>query len=564
MGYGSKKCEIDTRKRALVYVRVSTDKQADKGIAIPTQTDACLAKIKALDFECDPAFDIYKDEGYSGLGMTKRSGLLSLLNRCKQDKTIKAVVVYELSRISRNQYDSIFIRNELKKKNISIVSTTEQITDDPMGDAMAGMLTVMNEFSSSQTRQRVTDNMMSKAMKGDWPGKAPFGYMNKQEKVSTGRVKAWVEINQEEASWVSKAFEYYASGSYSLDSLVSKLKEEGFPENKIQGGNLSKSFLWAMLRRKFYIGRFEWAKYEGPGNHEIFLDKNLFLQVQQLLDLQNKGADRTRKYESFTKAICFCGECGSRMTLEKHKTSIGRDILYLRCMKAKKGKKIACNQSYGHEEMYVDQISEILKNIQIPPHLVVKLKARIKEIFNDDEKLNEATKNDIEKNLAKLNIKKRNLINMMLDKEYQTDSDRSLYEETRRELAIEEIRLKSELEKSNSRIGDTLRLVDLAIALASNIYNTFKRTKDDNLRGLLARTLFKRIEITDKKISSFELNSPLDYLCRSQFKKISSLVQFEQDIVCGLNPTLFEFFTQLHISPIQLRNLERCKETFEW
>ncbi len=204
MGRKSNKYEIDTRKKALVYVRVSTDKQADKGIAIPTQTDASIAKIATMGLECDPNFDIYKDEGYSGLGMTKRSGLLSLLNRCKQDKNVKAIVVYELSRLSRNQYDSAFIRNELKKKNISIISTTEQITDDPMGDAMAGMLTIMNEFSSSQTRQRVTDNMMSKAMKGDWPSKAPFGYINKQEKVSTGRVKAWIEVNHENSTYQSK------------------------------------------------------------------------------------------------------------------------------------------------------------------------------------------------------------------------------------------------------------------------------------------------------------------------------------------------------------------------
>ncbi|MEN9582381.1 MAG: hypothetical protein RL641_335 [Candidatus Parcubacteria bacterium] len=533
MSHGSSKNDIDTRKRALVYVRVSTDKQADKGIAIPTQTDASIAKIAVLGLECDANFDIYKDEGYSGLGMTKRSGLLSLLNRCKQDKNIKAVVVYELSRLSRNQYDSAFIRNELKKKNISIISTTEQITDDPMGDAMAGMLTVMNEFSSSQTRQRVTDNMMSKAMKGDWPNKAPFGYINKQEKVSTGRVKAWVEINHEDSSWVIKAFKYYASGSYSLDSLLIKLKSEGFPENKLRGTKLTKSFLAGMLRRKFYIGQIEWANYEGPGNHDLFLDKALFFQVQQRLDIQNKGADRRRKYESFTKAICFCGECGSRMTLEKHKTSTGRSILYLRCIKAQQGKKVTCSQSYGHESAYVDQIGEIIKSIQIPPHIVMKVKARVKEIFADEEKLGEATKREIEKHLEKLKTKKKNLINMLLDKEYQTDSDRSLYEETRREIDIEEIRLTTELQKSQGRISETLKLVDLAIALASNIYTAYKGTKDDNLRGLLARTLFKRIEIKDKKIASFELNAPLDYLCRSQFKKASLAIQFEQDTICG-------------------------------
>ena len=72
-----------------------------------------------------------------------------------------------------------------------------------------------------------------------------------------------------------------------------------------------------------------------------------------------------------------------------------------------------------------------------------------------------------------------------------------------------------------------MRLIDLALSLATNAHHAFKKTKDDELRGLLARTLFKRIEIRDKKIAQFELNAPLDYLL--DFSNVS----FEQDVICG-------------------------------
>lgn len=528
MKYGRKKDEVDIRKRALVYVRVSTDKQADKGIAIPTQIDTCKAKIQTLGLTCDDEFDIYRDEGLTGTEMSKRTNLLSMLNRCKHDKSIKVVVTYELSRLSRNQYDSAYIRSELKKKNISIVSATEHITDDPMGDAMAGMLSVVNQLSSAQTAQRVADNMMNKAVRGDWPGKAPFGYLNKQERATTGRVRAWIKIDPEAAPWVVKAFEYYASGSYSLDELVNKLKAEGFPDYKLRGKRISKGFLAKLLTNNFFIGEITWANHTGKGNHDLFLDRTLFLQVQQMLEINNKGASRTRKHKSFTKDICFCGECGSHMTLEKHTTTSGNKVTYLRCIKARQGKRVECSQSYGHEAVYIDQISQIIKNVRIPKRVVDKVKEKIKKLFEDEDNLNQATHEDIQKKLEKLKIKKKNIVHMLLEKENPTESDKSIFEETRREIDIEEIHLVAELEKSQNRMANMMRLVDLALSLATNAHTSFVKTKDDELRGLLTRTLFKRIEIKDKKIAQFELNAPLDYLLG-----VSSPSSFEQGDICG-------------------------------
>ena len=534
----------------MIYVRVSTEKQAEKGVAINTQIDMCKAKIQALGLICDENHDIYRDEGLTGTEMSKRVGLLAMLNRCKQDKGVKVIVTYELSRLSRSQYDSAYIRSELRKKSISIVSATEHITDDPMGDAMAGMLSVVNQLSSAQTAQRVSDNMMNKAVRGDWPGKAPFGYVNKQEKATTGRVRAWIEIDPEAAPWVTKAFEYYATGSYSLDDLASRLTDEGFPVYKLRGKKLSKGFLAKLFTNTFFIGEITWANHIGKGNHDLFLDRTLFLQAQQMLEIKNKGASRTHKYRSFTKDVCFCGECGSHMTLEKHTTTAGNEIMYLRCIKAQQGKKVSCSQSYGYESDYVNQIGQIIKNIRIPERIVAKVQEKIKKLFEDEDSLNQATHVDIQKRLEKLKIKKKNIVHMLLEKENPTESDRSIFEETRKEIDIEEINLVAELEKSQSRMSDMMRLIDLALSLATNAHHAFKKTKDDELRGLLARTLFKRIEIRDKKIAQFELNAPLDYLL--DFSNVS----FEQDVICGLNVWLSELFQQREYIRSSIQNIQ--------
>lgn len=51
--------------RALIYLRVSTDKQAEKGLSIPTQQDRCLHYARENGFEVDLETDIYVDRGES-------------------------------------------------------------------------------------------------------------------------------------------------------------------------------------------------------------------------------------------------------------------------------------------------------------------------------------------------------------------------------------------------------------------------------------------------------------------------------------------------------------------
>jgi hypothetical protein len=195
---------------------------------------------------------------------------------------------------------------------------------------------------------------------------------------------------------------------------------------------------------------------------------------------------------------------------------------------------VVCSQSYGYESAYIDQIAEIIKDIHIPKRIIDRVKEKIKQLFADEDKLNHATRDDIQKRLEKLRIKKKNMVHILLEKENPTESDKVIFEETRREIDSEEIHLVTELEKSQSRMSDMMRLVDLALSLATNAHSAFKNTKDDALRGLLTRTLFRKIEIKDKKIAQFELNAPLDYLHATQFKKSSVLVPFEQEVVCGL------------------------------
>lgn len=77
--------------RALIYVRVSTDRQADKGQSIQVQIDRCLEYAKTNGYEVDVDTDIYADEGESAR-VSDRPQFKILRQRCREDESVAAII----------------------------------------------------------------------------------------------------------------------------------------------------------------------------------------------------------------------------------------------------------------------------------------------------------------------------------------------------------------------------------------------------------------------------------------------------------------------------------------
>ena len=508
--------------RALIYLRVSTDKQAEKGIAIPTQQDKCFEYAREIGFDFDTETDIYIDRGESARSMD-RPALIDMVNRCKTDRSVKAVIVYDISRLARNRIDFAIIKQGLDKKKIKLISATEPINDSPEGQILEGILSSVAEFFSTQNARKVRANMAKKLKDGYWPTRAPYGYKNVQEKVATGKVRAWVEINWEEAKWVMRTFELFATGKYSTKSLAVKLAEEGFPVRRYRNnqGKLHSSFVERILREKFYAGILTWGGVTvAPpiSKHELFLDSALFNKAQIILDARNAGASRHHRLFSILKPISFCAECNSRMTAEEKTTSNGRVIQYLRCLKQQKNERVGCKQKFYHEEDYLKQFQKMLKRVALPGAFVEKLRIKVKNLFADEQAIYEAARKDILSKIENNQRRKKNLIFQFIDRENPSQSDQLIYDSVKHELEIEEERLNQDLAKTKSKIAGVVRTVEIAISLAVSASYAFEQTDEPELKALLARTIFKKLYCKDGNIVAAVFNEPLDYLLRKKLK----------------------------------------------
>ena len=102
--------EGNTGKRAIIYLRVSTARQASsggeaEGYSIPAQREACRRKATELGAD---VVDEYVDAGASARS-ADRPALQALLDRLNEQKDVDYVIVHKVDRLARDRADDVAI-----------------------------------------------------------------------------------------------------------------------------------------------------------------------------------------------------------------------------------------------------------------------------------------------------------------------------------------------------------------------------------------------------------------------------------------------------------------------
>ncbi len=197
---------------ALIYLRVSTKEQAEKGdslegYSIPAQREACLRYLAERGWD---VADEFIDAGESARS-ADRPNLKAMLRRIAEGD-IAAVVVHKIDRLARNIEDHVAIRAALRKYGVQLVSVNENIEETASGKLVEGIHALMAEFYSANLALEVKKGMTQKAKQGQWPGKAPLGYLNESRRIQGKEIKR-VVLDPERALWSRRAFGSTPPGS---------------------------------------------------------------------------------------------------------------------------------------------------------------------------------------------------------------------------------------------------------------------------------------------------------------------------------------------------------------
>lgn len=303
---------------AAAYARYSTTRQQETSIA---------AQLEGIQNYCDREGITligmpYIDEAKSGSN-TNRPGFQRLLADAQNGK-FEAVVIYDVSRGSRDVGDWFVFRKQMADLGVKVLSATNTLgdIDDPNAFLQELLSVGLGQHMVLQSRQKSIAGKRIRAERGlHCGGVAPLGYDIKD---------GHYVINEREAAVVRMAFERYAAGDSYAD-IVNKIDQTGVRGKN--GHRIEKNTLHYIFKNERYTGKYVWFdreerhmhKHVGRDNADKIIHMGGIPQIvsPEIWNMVRRRMEGNQKLGSgkrcegrqyLLSGLIRCGECDSAMT----------------------------------------------------------------------------------------------------------------------------------------------------------------------------------------------------------------------------------------------------------
>ena len=296
-------------KNVLLYARVSTDEQADRGYSLPEQH----ARLKShAEREGLRVAGAYTED--ASAQSFERPQLKRLLEQAKALKPCQ-ILFTRWDRFSRDETEARTMIKALRTQKIEPVAIEQPIDwSIPEQKYLLGLYLTSAEVETDRLSMRVTAGMRRAQLEGRWVHAAPFGYRNSRGEDNRPRL----DIVPEKAALVLEAFELAATRpDLPLDDIRKRLRPRGL---KVSGSQFHR-----MLGHIVYTGRIDVAASgDDPARivealHEAIVPVPLFDAVQNRMGRRVPGAAPRRSRGAVHEGLelrghLVCPACGSRLT----------------------------------------------------------------------------------------------------------------------------------------------------------------------------------------------------------------------------------------------------------
>jgi site-specific DNA recombinase len=296
---------------AVLYVRVSTDEQANGPLNLINQEQRCRDYCQQNGLS---VVQVFTDPGKSAR-TAARPAFRQMLAFCKSHRRdVKFVLVQDLSRFARDSGDQADAIVELRKHGILLRSVYERNVDETAaGKLAANMLAAFNQYFSDSLSEKMKDRTRQAAAAGRFPWRAPVGYQN-----IGGKVGPNIKPDDKRAPLIRRAFELMATGRHKKTDVLKIVTDEGLMT--ASGKRLSPQTLQAVLRNPLYAGWVTLPSDESfepvRGLHEPLTSQDTFDRVQAILDGRKLTAAPKRKFNPAFPLKCLvrCALCDTPLT----------------------------------------------------------------------------------------------------------------------------------------------------------------------------------------------------------------------------------------------------------
>jgi site-specific DNA recombinase len=244
--------------RVALYLRVSTGRQAENDVSLPSQNSQTRAY---CDHQSWRVVDEYLEPGASGTD-DRRPVFQTLIDRaCDADHPYDIILVHASSRFYRDGAEMELLIRKLRRHKVEVVSVTQPSGRDPSTQMIRQIIGIFDEYTSKENGRQVKRAMNENASQGFWNGATPpLGYVIVGAEQRGSKLKKKLAIDAVEAEVVRLVFRLYLEGHPATQTPPLGVKETAKWLNKNgyttkRGGLFGVGALHHILTNTAYIGR---------------------------------------------------------------------------------------------------------------------------------------------------------------------------------------------------------------------------------------------------------------------------------------------------------------------
>jgi site-specific DNA recombinase len=356
--------------KAILYIRVSTDEQAEKGHSLAYQEEKLrmYCKLKGID-----VVNFYKED-HSAKSF-ERPQFKNLLNFLRKNKGIADTLLFiKWDRFSRNAGDSYQMIKTLNKLGVE-PHATEQPLDlsVPENKTMLALYLTIPEVENDRRSLNIIAGIRRGKREGNFIGGAPAGYKNARNE----RNQPIIIPHPEQSIFIPRLFKEVAKGIKPLSHIFQELKADGF--------NCTSTNVYRIIVNPVYYGGIEIGAYKDEpfqivkGIHEPLISKELFEDANAVMTNKAKKVptNNLRREEFPMRGFLKCGVCGRNLTGSKSKGRHGGLFYYYHC-------KGECKTRFRAEKAN-EAILDLLTQIKPTPIDIAIFKKECKLSYENNE-----------------------------------------------------------------------------------------------------------------------------------------------------------------------------------
>ncbi|MGC1578679.1 MAG: recombinase family protein, partial [Beijerinckiaceae bacterium] len=376
------------RKRAVLYLRVSTGRQVAGEVSLPSQRELTRTHCEANGWI---VVDEYVEPGASATD-DRRPVFQRMMEAARDaDRPFDVIVVHAFSRFYRNGAEMELTIRSLRKHGVEVVSVTQPTGDDPTQDMMRQMIGIFDEYTSRENGKNVTRAMRESAKQGFWNGaRPPLGYRIVEAERRGQKIKKKLDVDPVEAELVRLIFRLYldgdgSSGPLGVKEVTKWLNSHGYRTRR--GSTFGVGPVHTILRNACYAtGKWPYGRRNSRtgGKHDpatiieipipTLIDPSDFSRAATKLVTNNPRTTPPRVVNGPTllTGVAVCASCGAGMTRTGTKRR-DKVYTYYSCAGCHQKGTTVCKGRHIPMGILDDIVTENLKERLLAPDRMVAL-----------------------------------------------------------------------------------------------------------------------------------------------------------------------------------------------